>query len=61
MSGASVPKEGTDFGPSGEAGDFTSIEIALNVDEAVKVRRTQRATCREHARVDAADLHALTR
>lgn len=35
--GASVPKEGTDFGTMGEKDDFTSIEIALTVDEVVKM------------------------
>ena len=32
-----MPKEGTDFGGTGEKDDFTSIEIALNVDEVVKI------------------------
>ena len=35
--GASVPKEGTDFGVLGEKDDFTSIEIALTVDDVVKL------------------------
>ena len=32
-----MPKEGTDFGATGEKDDFTSIEIALTVDEVVKM------------------------
>ena len=32
-----MPKEGTDFGTTGEKDDFTSIEIALTVDEVVKM------------------------
>jgi hypothetical protein len=35
--GASVPKEGTDLGNVGEKDDFTSIEIALTVDDVVKL------------------------
>ncbi len=30
-------KEGTDFGTNGEKDDFTSIEIALTVDDVVKL------------------------